>query len=94
MVMKEELTNKRINMMVPFLVGGAVGAGITLLLAPKPGKEIRHDLKEFANTTKDKVTSAIDKGMDLYEEGKTAVASAIDAGKTAFVEETKKWQHA
>ncbi len=93
MIMKEELTNKGINMIVPFLVGGAVGAGVALLLAPKPGKEIRNDLKRFATTTKDRVTLAVDKGKELYEEGRAAVASGIDAGKTAFVQEKEKFQH-
>jgi len=36
--MKEELTKKTFNILVPFLVGGVVGAGVTLLLAPKIGK--------------------------------------------------------
>lgn len=92
--MKEELTNKRINMIVPFLVGGVVGAGVALLLAPKPGKEIRDDLKRFATTTKDRVILAVEKGKELYEEGTAAVASAIDAGKTALVQEKEKFQHA
>jgi len=92
--MKEELKKKGIDMLVPFLVGGAVGAGAALLLAPKPGKEIRNDLKRFATTTKDRVTVAADRGKELYEEGRTAVANAIDAGKTAFVEVKEKWLHA
>jgi gas vesicle protein len=92
--MKEELKKRGIDMLVPFLVGGAVGAGVALLLAPKPGKEIRNDLKRFATTTKDRVTLAVDRGKVLYEEGRAAVASAVDAGKTAFVEEKEKWQHA
>lgn len=92
--MKEELKKKGIDMLVPFLVGGVVGAGVALLLAPKPGKEVRNDLKRFATTTKDRVTLAVDRGKGLYEEGRAAVASAIDAGKTAFVEGKEKWQHA
>ncbi len=92
--MKEELTNKGINMMVPFIVGGVVGAGVALLLAPKPGKEIRNDLKRFATTTKDRVTLAVEKGKELYEEGTAAVGSAIDAGKTALAQEKEKWRHA
>ena len=92
--MKEELKKRGIDMLVPFLVGGAVGAGVALLLAPKPGKEIRNDLKRFATTTKDRVTLAVDRGKVLYEEGRAAVASAVDAGKTAFVEVKEKWQHA
>jgi len=75
-------------------VGGVVGAGAALLFAPKAGKEIRQDLKRFATTTKDRVALAVDKGKDLYEEGRAAVAGAIDAGKAAFVQEKEKWQHA
>ena len=88
-------------MMFPLLVGGVVGAGVALLLAPKSGKDIRKDLKRFATTTKDGVNLAVDKGKELvdrgkeiYEEGRAAVASALDAGKTAFVQEKEKWQHA
>ncbi len=91
--MKEELTDKSINMIVPFLVGGVVGAGVALLLAPKPGKDIRNDIKRLATTTKDRVNLAIDRGKEIYEEGKTVVENAIDAGKTAYVREKEKWQH-
>ncbi len=92
--MKEELTNKGSTLIVPFLVGGVVGAGLAFLLAPKPGKEIRSDMKRFATTTKDRVTVAIDKGKNLYDEGRTAVANTIDAGKNAYIQQKEKWQHA
>ena len=94
MGMKEEPKNKGIGIVVPFIVGGVVGAGAALLFAPKAGKEIRQDLKRFATTTKDRVVLAVDKGKEIYEEGRTAVADAIDAGKAAFVQEKEKWQHA
>jgi gas vesicle protein len=94
MIMKEELTNKGNSILMPFLVGGVVGAGVALLLAPKPGKEVREDIKRFATSTKDRVTLALDKGKELYGEGKTAVANAIEAGKTAYIQEKEKWQHA
>ena len=92
--MKEELTKKGNTMLVPFVVGGIVGAGIALLLAPKPGKEVREDIKRFASSTKERVSSAIDQGKSLYEEGRTAIASAIDAGKTAYVEGKEKFRQA
>jgi gas vesicle protein len=46
MIMKEELEKMEVgrkgsSMVVPFLVGSLVGAGIALLLAPKSGKR-RH----------------------------------------------------
>ena len=84
--MKEELTNRKGSILIPFLVGGALGAGLALLLAPKSGRETREDLKRFASSTRERVVSAIDKGKDLYEAGKGAIAGAVEAGKKAYVE--------
>jgi gas vesicle protein len=94
MIMKEKLIKRGINIVVPVIAGGVVGAGIALLLAPKSGKETRKDLKRFATSTKDRVTLAIDQGKELYEEGRKAVVNAIDEGKTAFVRDKRKWLHA
>ncbi len=63
MMMKEELNTretKERSILVPFLVGGVVGAGIALLLAPKSGKELRKDIKDLASKSKDTVVSAIE----------------------------------
>jgi gas vesicle protein len=88
--MKEEgLTNER-SILVPFLVGGIVGAGIALLLAPKSGKEIRGQIRNFALDTKDTVASTFNKGKELYDEGRVAVMNAIEAGKEAYVQEREK----
>ena len=91
--MKEELTNTGSSVLLPFLVGGIVGAGIALLIAPKVGSEVRADIKSLTTRTKDRVSSAIDQGRLLYEDGKTAVTNAIDAGKTAFLQEKEKFRH-
>lgn len=101
--MKEELvsTDNSRSILVPLLVGGVVGAGIALLLAPKAGREIRKDIKEFAGETKEKVSSTFEKGKELYqegrsavahayEEGKSAITSAVEAGKTAYIQEKEK----
>ena len=81
---KEELNIKGSDLLVPFLVGGVVGAGIALLVAPKSGKEIRKDIKDFGVQTKDTIANTIDESKKMYERGKSAVVNAIDAGKTAF----------
>jgi gas vesicle protein len=94
MVMKERLMNRGNSILMPFLAGGVVGAGLALLLAPKPGKEVREDIKRLATSTRDRVLLAFDKGKDLYGEGAKAVANAFEAGKTAFIQEKEKWQHA
>lgn len=94
MIMKEELTIHRNSILMSFLIGGVMGAGAALLLAPKPGKEIREDIKRFAASTKDRVVLAVDKTKEVYDENKAAVTSALEAGKNAYVREKEQWQHA
>ncbi len=84
MFMKEELTNKVYHIAVPFLVGGVVGAGLTLLLAPKSGKEVREDIKRFTHDSKERVSLAIDKGKELYKDSIDRAALAIDKGKEIY----------
>ncbi len=88
--MKEKLKNRKRFILMPVLIGSAVGAGIALLLAPKTGKEIRKDLKRFAAETRDQVAEVIDEGRDLYEEGREAVAKAVKAGKETYDETTEE----
>lgn len=94
--MKEELEGERrgSSILIPFLVGGVVGAGIAMLLAPKAGKEVRNDIKDFAAKTKDTLTTTIDKSKQLYEEGKSAVTSAVEAGKSAYLTEVEQHRRA
>jgi gas vesicle protein len=84
--MKEELvsTGNEKSVLLPFLVGGVVGAGIALLLAPKAGREIRKDIKEFAGEAKEKVSSTVERGKELYQEGRSAIIGAFEEGKSAI----------
>ncbi len=90
------------SMLLSFLMGGIVGAGLALLLAPQSGLETRKkimdlagDVKdktnEYIDQAKDKVTSIVGEGKDLYEEKKTILKSAIDAGKEAYDKEKEKY---
>ena len=105
--MKENLedTKKESSFLVPFLVGGLIGAGIALLLAPKSGRELRQDIKDVASKTRDTVAETVEKGKDLYEESTaavkdlyeestTAVKGAIEAGKMAYIQERDKHRQA
>ena len=74
------------SMMIPLLAGGFFGAGTALLFAPKPGKKIRKDLKRIATITRDQVSEAVDRGKEFFEDSKTAVSSAVEAGKKTYVE--------
>ncbi len=94
--MKDELSTpiKERSILVPLLVGGVVGAALGVLLAPKAGRETRKQIKDFTIDTKDKVTSAIGRGREFYDEAKVVVSNAIDAGKQAYAEERKKFETA
>jgi len=81
------IVNGKNPLLVPVILAGSIGiigAGIALLLAPKKGKYIRRDLKEFAATSRDTVASAVDKGKDVYMAGKDAIYEAAKAGRKAF----------
>lgn len=78
--------------LVPFLLGGVVGAIIGLLLAPKSGSETRKQIKELATDATDRISSTVGKSMDLYDNAKIAVSSAVEAGKQAYLQEREKYQ--
>lgn len=88
--MKGEPATKEHSIAVPFLVGGIVGSTVGLLFAPKPGKEIRKQIKDLTEGGKHKVASAIGKSKEFYTEAVAAASSAIDAGKQAYLREREK----
>jgi len=84
-----------------FLFGGLIGAGFGILLAPKSGREMRRQIRDLADETrekayeyvdqaKDTVNSTVEKGRHLYEDQKSALNSAIEAGKAAYEREKKE----
>lgn len=95
MSMKEEyeITKER-SILVPFLVGGLVGAGAALLLAPKVGKELRRDIKDLAAETRDRIAATVEKGKTLYMDSTAAVKNAIEAGRITYEEEMEKHRKA
>ena len=90
--MKEKFFKRAGSLFVPVLAGGFVGAGTALLLAPKPGIRVRKDLKRIANITRDQVSEAVDKGKEIYEEGRTAVINAVEAGRKTYSEGMEKFE--
>jgi len=89
------------SLLLSFLLGGLVGAGFALLLAPQSGSETRQkirdltdDVKEkamgYAGDVKEKVTGGIDKGKEYYEEKKSVITTAIEAGKEAYEKEKER----
>ncbi|WP_150266836.1 YtxH domain-containing protein [Paenibacillus tepidiphilus] len=70
------------------LAGGVAGSVTALLLAPKPGKELRKDIADGTTGAIDKVqeiaVQASDKSAELYGKAKDAVGSVVT--------EIKEWR--
>ena len=75
------------SIILAFFIGGLVGAGVALLLAPQPGEETKQKIKElaeeakkkatqYAEEVKSKVTSTVEKGKGLVEEKKSLIKTA------------------
>jgi len=75
--MKDKLATKEHSIFVPFLVGGIVGSIVGLLLAPKPGKEMRKQIRDLAENGEHKVASAVGKSGEFYTEAVTAPQAAL-----------------
>jgi len=97
---QEESSCKNGSVLLAFLLGGVVGAGVALLMAPKSGQETREQIKKLADEAKEKTgayiedmkskaTTAVEKGKELLEKEKTVISAAIDAGKEAYEKEKR-----
>lgn len=78
------------SVILSFLLGGAVGAGLAILFAPQSGQATRQKIREFAGEMRDTVDATVEKGKDFFEEKKSAVVSAFEAGKKAYDKEKEK----
>jgi gas vesicle protein len=88
--MKEGLDLKERSVFAPFVLGGLVGAGIALLVAPKSGDKVRQDIKNVTENAGERITSTAHRGRELIEKGEISVFSAIDAGKAAYLQEKER----
>jgi len=90
------------SVLLSFLLGGVVGAGLALLFAPQSGRETRQKIKdlaedvkeksaEYVNQAKEKATSLVDEGKGYYDEKKSILKSAVEAGKEAYEKEKEKY---
>ena len=89
------------NILLSFLIGGAIGAGIVLLTAPQSGIELRKRIRDLKSDIGEKgkgyisglsghVHANIEKGKGLLSDGKSALSAAIEAGKEAYELETER----
>ena len=83
------------------LIGAGIGATLALLFAPKAGRELRRDIadvsrkgvqkgSEVAHAIGEKVSERVEGVRDTVQRQKTQLASAIEAGKTAYREERSR----
>lgn len=81
-----------------FILGGAMGAFLTLLYAPETGRRTRERLKDLAaearertldaaEDVRDRVEEIIDQGRSLLDEKKSVLSAAYQAGREAFQRE-------
>jgi len=91
------------TVLVSFVAGAAIGAGLALLYAPKSGREMRENIadltedavdkiKEYAKEAQDKIKTAIEEGKETIVEKKSVLASAIEAGREAMQKERSSVQ--
>ncbi len=77
--------NSTRNLLVGFLSGAAIGGIIALLYAPKPGKELRSDLRrkggEFAEDIEGYLQEAQDKARIIINDGKEKSSALINDAK-------------
>lgn len=71
--MSEE-SNLGKGVIIGFIAGGALGAALALLYAPKSGKELRQEIKvktdDYLGEAEKYIAEAKDKAIDLINEGK------------------------
>lgn len=84
--MAHDNNNLTKGLLLGFLAGGAVGAILALLYAPKSGKELRADIKlktdEYLDEAEKYLAEAKDKAKDLINEGRKRSEKIISDAKS------------
>ena len=83
--MSRENSNLGKGLFIGFLAGGALGAILALLYAPKSGKDLRNDIRiktdEYLDDAERYIADARDKAKDLINEGKKRSEKIITDAK-------------
>lgn len=76
------------TVLLSFLVGGLVGAGLALLMAPQSGPDTRKKIKDISGEMLDKAAEYADqakhKTSTYYGQAKERVTATVDKAKDAF----------
>lgn len=101
--MSDERGCSSASLFLAFLLGGALGAGLALLLAPEGGPQTRARLRDLATDLKDRtadlvedvrdrVEDVIGQSKEVYDEKKSLLTAAYQAGKEAMDRERSRYQ--
>ncbi len=69
--------------LLTFILGGLVGAAVALLVAPKPGRQAREQLKDMAQDAKEKAE-------DYYDHARSKVSDAVRKGTETLQQRKSK----
>ncbi|MRG87730.1 YtxH domain-containing protein [Salinibacillus xinjiangensis] len=89
---EEKNQNENINskdFLLGTLIGGIVGASAALLLAPKSGKELRHDLNEGAHQVRERAGEWKDVAYEKGTEWRQIAREKTDQISSNLSEKTK-----
>lgn len=82
------------NIATGVVIGLAVGGILGLLFAPKPGAELREDLKDKTEEAMDRLQEAtsdlVTRSKELAIQTKENLAHSLEAGKNAYSEKREE----
>ncbi len=101
--MSEERGCAPASLALAFLLGGALGASLAVLFAPEVSPQTRArlrglvtDLKDrganLAEDLRDRVEDVLEEGKEIFDEKKTILSAAYQAGREAMEKERSKFQ--
>lgn len=89
------MSDKNGHTFLAFMLGGVIGAGLTMLFAPTSGEEARRRIREGVedagdwaydkySDTRDRVSDGTERMRHLVGDKKEDIMSAYEAGKDAY----------
>jgi len=78
------------TVLLSFLIGGIVGAGLAAFLTPVSGPEARQRIRRMKDELVDKAEGYVHEAKDYAQHKQASLKSAYEAGKEAYEREKAK----